>query len=242
MIEDKQAVSLSVPTIGITCSDRTLGEPYAAMIRAHGGEVRFINPSEKENVADIVTKIGGLLMAGGPDVNPKRYGENPIDKVGRKYNDDLDQLEINIVKFAITSNMPVLGICRGMQVLNVASRGKLEQSTEKHSTIRSVGDREAESSYHRIFISPGCRLASVVGSGGFVRVNSRHHQGVKESGKSDTLMSSAWSLEDGLIEALESPSHDWVLGVQFHPERRGELPPHFDKLFQALVEKAKHTI
>ena len=232
----------SVPTIGITCSNRILGEPYAAMVRAYGGKVRLIDPTDKENVEHIAANSGGLMIAGGPDVNPERYGEKLTDKLSHKYNDDLDQLEISILKLAISSNMPVLGICRGMQVLNVVAGGKLEQSAENHSAVRSGNGREPESTYHRIFISPGCRLAAAVGSGGFVRVNSRHHQGVKESGKSDTLMSSAWSLEDGLIEALESPDHDWVLGVQFHPERRGELPPHFDKLFQALVRKAKHTI
>ena len=75
-----------------------------------------------------------------------------------------------------------------------------------------------------------------------MRVNSRHHQGVMERHKSKHLMSSAWSMEDGVIEALESPEHDWVLGVQFHPERRRELPPHFDKLFETLVRRAKPTI
>ncbi len=73
-------------------------------------------------------------------------------------------------------------------------------------------------------------------------MNSRHHQGLKEPQKSVDLMTSAWSLEDGVIEALESPVNDWVLGVQFHPERRGELPPHFDRLFETLVYKAKSTI
>ncbi|MCH7653041.1 MAG: gamma-glutamyl-gamma-aminobutyrate hydrolase family protein, partial [Chloroflexi bacterium] len=91
-------------------------------------------------------------------------------------------------------------------------------------------------------ISPGSKLAAVVGSGGFVRVNSRHHQGIKEPQKSSELLASAYSLEDGYIEALESPGHRWVIGVQFHPERRMEVPPHFDRLFQSLVERAAEGV
>ena len=72
-----------------------------------------------------------------------------------------------------------------------------------------------------------------------MRVNSRHPEGLKEAGKSRLLVASAYSLEDGIIEAVESPMHRWVIGVQFHPERRLELPPHFDRLFQSLVERAK---
>ena len=77
-----------------------------------------------------------------------------------------------------------------------------------------------------------------MGSGGFVRVNSRHSRGLKEAHKSALLITSAYSLEDGVVEALESPAHRWVLGVQFNPERRGEIPPHFDRLFQHHVDRA----
>ena len=99
---------------------------------------------------------------------------------------------------------------------------------------------EAASSYHRIYIAPGSRLAATVGSGGFVRVNSRHLRGLREAHRSPDLMASAYSLEDGVIEALESPDGPWTIGVQFHPERRAELPPHFGRLFEALVERSRH--
>ena len=77
-----------------------------------------------------------------------------------------------------------------------------------------------------------------MGSGGVVRVNSRHRQGLVEAGRAAGLAASAYSLEDGIVEGLESPLHRWVIGVQFHPERRMEVPPHFDRLFQSLVERA----
>ena len=78
----------------------------------------------------------------------------------------------------------------------------------------------------------------MVGSGGFVRVNSRHRRGIREAQRSAWLLASAYSLEDGVIEALESARHRWVIGVQFRPERRMELPPHFHRLFQSLAERA----
>ena len=103
-------------------------------------------------------------------------------------------------------------------------------------------DNSAEPLYHHIYISPGSKLAAVVGSGGFVRVNSHHRQGVREAQKSPRLLASAYSLDDGLIEALESPAHRWVIAVQFNPERRMEVPPHFDRLFQSLVERASERV
>jgi putative glutamine amidotransferase len=120
-----------------------------------------------------------------------------------------------------------------MQALNTASGG---------SSVNLAGhgpDGEGGSTYHRVYITPGSRLATIVGSGGFVRVNSQHRAGVKEAQKSPDLMASAYSLEDGVIEALESPEHPWIIGVQFHPERRLELPPHFGKLFEALVAQSR---
>ena len=155
------------------------------------------------------------------------------------YNESLDDLELSLLDSVLEADLPILAICRGMQVLNVSMGGSLIQDIDGHNSEQRGEERI--SSYHRIFISPGCKLAATVGSGGFVRVNHRHHQGITEVQKSDDLMASAWSMEDGVIEGLESPNHEWVLGVQFHPERRGEIPPHFDKLFETLVFKALST-
>ena len=231
------------PVIGITCSSTARAKPYSSIVEKFGGKARYLIPGKKETLEDDVKEIDGLLLSGGLDVHPAWYGQNP--QPGRTYSKKRDEFEINLVKGSLNVNIPVLAICRGMQLLNVAMGGSIVQSMTDHDSVDPEDPGEfvgRESSFHRIFISPGCRLASTVGSGGFVRVNSRHHQGLKEAQKSDDLMASAWSLEDGVIEALESPVHDWVLGVQFHPERRGELPPHFDRLFETLVYKAKSTI
>ena len=230
------------PVIGITCSSAARAKPYSSIVEKFGGKARYLIPGKKETQEGDIKEIDGLLLSGGLDVHPAWYGQNP--QPGRTYSKKRDEFEINLVKVSLNVDIPVLAICRGMQLLNVAMGGSIVQSLTDHDSVDPEDSSETDrgSSFHRIFISPGCRLASTVGSGGFVRVNSRHHQGLKEAQKSDDLMASAWSLEDGVIEALESPVHDWVLGVQFHPERRGELPPHFDRLFETLVYKAKSTI
>ena len=133
-----------------------------------------------------------------------------------------------------------------MQLLNVAFGGERSVPVDDHADgdgdKSSDGDGDSASAYHHIYIAPGSRLAAVVGSGGFVRVNSRHTHGIREARKSEWLLASAYSLEDGVIEGLESSRHRWVIGVQFRPERRMEVPPHFDRLFQSLVERAEERM
>ena len=148
-----------------------------------------------------------------------------------------DETVSPLLSAALDAGLPVLCIGAGLHALNLAMGGKPAREVDGHAAVH--GEGESASSYHRIFISPGSKLAAVVGSGGFVRVNSRHAEGLKEAGKSRLLAASAYSLDDGMIEAVESTVHRWVIGVQFHPERRLELPPHFDRLFQSLVELAK---
>ncbi len=147
-----------------------------------------------------------------------------------------DALELPLLKEALERDMPVLGICRGMQLLNVALGGKLIQDLPDHRALRQDGRWVSAS--HRIFVSPGAKLATIIGMGGFMRVNSRHHQGVREAQKASSLLASAYALDDGLIEALESPAHSWVVAVQCHPEREEEVPPNWGLLFDALVERA----
>ncbi len=143
---------------------------------------------------------------------------------------------IELLREALDEDMPIYAIGGGMQLLNVALGGKSGIPVDEHVDVGDDGG--AESAYHHIYIAPGSRLAAVVGSGGFVRVNSRHDKGIREAQKSPWLLASAYSLEDGVIEALESSRHRWVIGVQFRPERRMEVPPHFDRLFQSLLERA----
>ena len=143
---------------------------------------------------------------------------------------------IAMIRSALDGDLPVYAVGDGLHLLNTAFGGKPAQAIQEHNEVAEGGG--TASAYHHIYIAPGSRLAAVVGSGGFVRVNSRHQKGLREAQKSPLLLASAYSLEDGIIEALESSRHRWVIGVQFRPERRMEVPPHFDRLFQSLLERA----
>jgi putative glutamine amidotransferase len=133
--------------------------------------------------------------------------------------------------------MPVLAICRGMQVLNVAFGGQLIQDLPGHRAELEEGKRGFMQ--HLIYVSPGAKTAAIIGSAGLFRVNSSHHQGLREAQRSPRLMASAYSVEDGLIEGLESPEHSWVIGLQCHPERQDEVPRLFANLFAGLSDRAE---
>lgn len=214
------------PTIAVAASSQADAQPCAEAVERSDGEPRILLPGDSLSARDRLTGMGGLLLCGGQERVPHA---SPRSKDGHAF-------ELPLLKFALKSDMPVLCIGLGMQALNLAMGGKPTQDVTGHGAHEGDGDRV--SSYHRIYISPGCKLAAVVGSGGVVRVNSRHRQGAREAQKSPLLLASAYSLEDGVIEALESPDHRWVIAVQFHPERRLEIPPHFERLFQSLVERA----
>ena len=225
------------PVIAITASpDDTWLHEYSGAIERNGGEPWMLLTGHQETVDEVLRRADGVLASGGEDVDPASYGREVDPNANVNSSPERDAMELPIIRTAIERDMPVLCLCRGMQALNVAMGGTLIQHLDGHTSSGDEGDGKAL--YHRIFITPGSKLAAVVGSGGIVRVNSWHHQGVGEAQKSPRLLASAYSLDDGLIEALESPSHDWVIGVQFHPEIRKEVPPHFERLFQGFVQRA----
>ena len=203
------------PPIGVAARDRDFAEACAAVVERTGGRSLPMAPGD-----ELPAGIGGLV-------------------VGSDSESDED-FAMSAIQAALAADMPVLCVGPGMQGLNLAMGGKPARRISGHSSVAQDGERQ--SSYHRIYIAPGSKLAAVVGSGGFVRVNSRHSLGVREADKSPRLLASAYSLDDGLIEALESPDHRWAIGVQFHPERRSELPPHFERLFQSLVDRAREYL
>ena len=227
------------PLVAITAGDLDIHtQRYVDAVERSGGEPWVLMPDSGVTPSEVIHRAGALVLTGGEDIEPRRYGERPSGEIEyMPFDSARDDLELSLTHAALDDDLPIYGICRGMQLLNVAMGGSLIQHLDGHSGTE-LEDGEWEASYHHIYISPGSKLAAVVGSGGFVRVNSLHHQGVREAQKSPHLLASAYSLDDGLIEALESPWHRWVIAVQFHPERRMEVPPHFDRLFQSLVERA----
>ena len=205
---------------------------------AGSAETRLITPEAPSIPPDLHLRgAGGLLLTGGPDIQQSTYGEAPEADAGPGPSEGLDSLEMGLLRHALDLDMPVLAICRGMQFLNVAMGGRLLRDILGHKE-ESV-DGSVASGHHSIYLSPGSKLAAILGMGGFFKVNSRHHQGLKEAQKSPMLLASAYSLEDGIIEGLESPGHDWVVGVQCHPERQDEVPKAFANLFVAFAERAE---
>lgn len=213
------------PVIGITAESEADGQPYADAIKRLDGTARLILPDNAAPV-EALASVGGLIVTVGPDVG----GSMEHEEESRKSPEAL------LLKAAMGKDMPMLAVGDGLHSLNVALGGTPARDVSGHGPTQQDG--EEASSYHRIYITPGGKLAAIVGSGGFVRVNSLHRRGIREAQKSRLLLASAYSLEDGLIEGLESPDHDWVIGVQFEPQRRMEIPPHFDRLFQGIVERA----
>ncbi len=214
-------VSDSKPSIGIVSASDSQSRGISEIILKNGGKPLVIKSDKFSD--DTIVHIGGLII-----------GE--LNKSGTRPYSQVKQLLAN----AININMPVLCVSEGIHLLNIILGGKNPQQVSEHSICGENGERI--SSFHHIYISPGSKLAAIVGSGGFVRVNSRHLNALSNAQKSPSLLASAYSLNDGTIEALESPDHGWIIGVQFSPEIRKEIPPHFDRLFQSLVDRSDEFI
>jgi putative glutamine amidotransferase len=197
---------------------------YMDSIEEANGSCRLIEEKTLPAEAD------GLLLMGGVDVNPKLYGEKRGPKTDRPH-EERDTHELGLLEAALARDLPVLAICRGHQLLNVALGGTLLQDIEDESH-RWLSD--GDSRWHEItFSDPESRLAQACDGAGPVRVNSRHHQGITAAHLADGLRCVATS-HDAYVEAAESTRHRWVAGVQWHPERP-EMRPQAGGLFGAFV-------
>ncbi len=185
-----------------------------------------------------LNNIDALILTAGYDIVPSQYGQPPHEKV-RFTDADRDEWEIALLHEALSADLPILAICRGMQVLNVALGGALVQHLEGHVHPADYRSEGYPSRWHTVRIERDSRLRALLGADE-VQVNSRHHQGVTAKTLAGELTAVATS-PDGVIEAVESPSRRWLLGVQWHPERLEEDHPEFAedslKLFRALVEE-----
>ena len=224
--------------VAITSSGAKNARRYVEVMQSAGSDVRVLTPDEHNGVDthELMLNIGGLLLSGGPDIDPELYGEIPNPEARLMVNRPLDDLELRVLEYALLQDMPILAICRGMQLLNVAFGGTLIQDLPGHNSEKTNGIRE--SAYHTIYVAPGSKAAPVIGMAGLFKVNSLHHQGLKEAQRAPRLMTTAYEVDDGLIEGLESPEHSWVIGLQCHPERQEEVPNLFNNLFLGLKERA----
>ncbi len=201
-------------------------QPYIEALRAAGVEPVLISPGEP-----IPDEFPGLLLMGGSDVNPGLYGE-ARKSVTETSDDARDALELALIRKALDRDLPLLAICRGLQILNVQHGGSLIQhldSTDRHR-VRTA-DRGLPA--HPVAIDAGTQLARIVGEPLQLEVNSRHHQAIARLG--DGLRASAHDPQDGTIEAVERPDKRFVVGVQWHPENMSPSDPREAKLFQAFA-------
>jgi putative glutamine amidotransferase len=226
------------PTIGVTRCSRL--DDYVASVEQAGGRPRVLEVSDSPR--KIVDEIDGLLLTGGGDIDPVLYGDERHPTV-EDAEPGRDEFEIDLARRAMSSDLPLLAICRGAQVLNVAAGGTLVQdipsaieSTLAHSIVEP---KSAEA--HAVYVTPGSRLERALGisvdRAHTCRVNSRHHQSVGRVGSG--LISSA-TAPDGVIEAIEKPDSDFCVGVQWHPEnfwRTGEFAPLFASFVSAARER-----
>jgi putative glutamine amidotransferase len=219
-----------------TQTEMTLGLSYMRAVEMAGGLPVALPPLSTENVDALLDHLSGLLLTGGPDLDPSTYGAAPHPQLG-PIDPVVDAFELALCRHAYRRRMPILGICRGAQLLNVARQGTLHQHLPE-LTNGSVEHRQAESgarTSHEIRVAPDSSLAQTTG-GGPVKVNSFHHQAIDCIGLD--LRAVAWS-QDGLIEAIEEQDGRFVLGVQWHAETLVADAEQLS-LFERLVEATSH--
>lgn len=226
------------PIIGITASENGkethVKEPYITRIVEAGG-VPIILPSiANEQIQFLLARIDGLLFTGGEDVDPFHFGAEPHHALG-VVTPRRDHFEMALMKAALEKNKPILGICRGMQVLNIVLGGNMYQDIMAERTEKSlqhIQKAPASHASHLVHVTAGSLLKEIVKTDN-IRVNSFHHQAVKDV-PAPLIVSAASS--DGIIEAIESSQHLFVIGVQWHPE---DLTDDYSaRLFTKFIEES----
>jgi putative glutamine amidotransferase len=187
---------------------------YVRAVQAGGGVALELAPDVQNEPEQILRHLDGLMLAGGRDVDPASYGAEPHPQTDEP-RPERDQFEIALIRRAVQRGMPILGICRGMQMLNVALGGTLEQhlpdriGSDRHRhTLGVFGD-------HEVRLEPGS-LAERAAGAERLAVKSHHHQAVDELAEGLTV--SGWSVPDDVVEAVEMPGHPFALGILWHPE------------------------
>lgn len=231
------------PVIGITaniltlenCSERAaVGTDYVKVVEMAGGVPMILPVVTNKIIAQAqIMLIDGLILSGGYDVDPLLFGEQPDKRIG--YVDpDRDNHEIWLVKSAAHLKLPVFGICRGIQLINIAFGGTIYQDLDAvPGVIKHMQNAKNSVSTHAITLSLGSTLSGILGSSAIV--NSFHHQAVKEVAPG--FVATACTA-DGIIEAIENPLSEFFVGVQWHPETLLARQPQMLELFERFLTVA----
>jgi len=207
--------------------DATVIPSTYALAVIDGGGIPVILPPEDDSV-DIISAIDGLVISGGPDIDPSMYGAD-LDPDTLDTYPKQDRREIGLIKASIEADLPVLGICRGMQIMCVAEGGSMHQHLPKTSGHESHGSWNGAFSDHEVTFEQGTEIQRMMGE--CVSVNSTHHQGVRDSGG---LKVTGRANHDGLIESVTYEHLKFFNGLQWHPERMNQY-----QMYAALVNAAR---
>jgi putative glutamine amidotransferase len=213
-------------------------EDYLAALERAGARIRELNPGA-DRLPDALDACDGLVLTGGPDVDPVEYGErdrHPTVELAP----ERDAYEIQLARQALARDMPLFAICRGAQVLNVAAGGTLVQDipSQRPTQLAHSQPERRDAFAHDVTVAPNTCLSMLLAGRmehGHFAVNSRHHQSVKDPAPGFVVSAEA---PDGVVEAIEKPAASFCVGVQWHPEnfwRTGE----FSTLFTGLVDAAR---
>ncbi len=232
------------PLIGIPCHSglhEGTARPIYCNNRAyvhaveHAGGVPILIPlfDNLSTLTTLLSRLDGLLLPGGTDVQPHHYSEEPHPLLG-DIDPQIDELELVLARWALEADIPTLGICRGMQLLNVALGGTLYQDLEEQypgSMRHMYADLPRSQVTHRVYIEAGSRMEKTLGTHE-VWVNSLHHQAIKKPGKGVRITGRA---EDGVAELMEVADFRFVMAAQGHPEEIYTHQKAWAKLFAALI-------
>jgi putative glutamine amidotransferase len=203
-------------------------QPYSRAVTRAGGVPVLVPPIGElwRNAHTVLQHFDGVLLPGGGDVDPRRYGQKPDEDTVYGIVEAHDELDIAVCKAAIDLDLPMLALCRGMQVLNVTLGGSLQQD---------IGTSDHWMREHPVTLTEGCRLAEAAGATRLEHCHSVHHQGLDRV--ADGLVPCGWA-DDGQLEAVEYPAASWVVGVQWHPEDTAVHHADQQGIYDELVRRA----
>jgi putative glutamine amidotransferase len=237
----------SKPIIGITSSLTKHGEnmsvhlnqAYILAVQNAGGIPIVIPISVQDEAHDLVSLCDGILLSGGEDIDPLTYGANPEPEIGKTIL-ERDQIEKAVIKMAQKQGKPILGICRGIAMINATLGGTIIQDIEKINPDALNHRQTAARSQptHDLTIEPNSRLCEIIGEKE-IQINSMHHQAIKQTASTLRVVAKA---PDGTIEALEliDRNKPMLIAVQWHPEEMASEDPKMANLFKALIDESSH--
>jgi putative glutamine amidotransferase len=232
------------PLIGLTAGFRkgtpqggplvAVRQKYVQSVLDAGGLPVVVPPATEDVLRGIFERLDGLLLTGGGDIDPVCFGERPHPKLG-DVEPERDLPELTLCRWALAEDKPVFGICRGIQVMNVAAGGTLYQdiAAQYETTIVHAPDLSNPRAYlaHTLALDASTRLAGLLGQQP-LPVNSWHHQAIKNLGRDLVVSARA---PDGIVEGVEAPGHRFAVAVQFHPEDLYEVDERVRRLFAGFI-------